>query len=53
VVQNNDVTPICPWCEKKLRQIFRIADAKLLMNKGYCYVCPHCNKVLGFADYSA
>ncbi len=53
VVPRNDITPICPHCEKKLEEVFRISDDKRLMNKGYCYICPHCRKVLGFADYSA
>jgi len=52
VVQRNDVTPICPHCEKKLREVYRISDSRIFGSKGYCYVCPSCRKILGFADYS-
>ena len=53
IVTKKDVTPICPHCDAKLHEVIRIADAKLMMNKGYCYICPDCHKVLGFADWSA
>jgi uncharacterized protein with PIN domain len=53
VVPRDDVTPICPWCETELHEVVRISDKKMFMHKGYCYVCPNCRKVLGFADWSA
>ena len=53
VVERKDITPICPHCEQELEEVIRIKDAKLFLLKGFCYVCPHCKKVLGFADWSA
>ena len=52
VVDQKDFTPICPHCEKKLREVIRVSDRKLIGRKGFCYACLHCGKVLGFADWS-
>ena len=48
-------TPVCPHCERELHQIIRIEDDKgwFKGHLGYCYACPNCRKVLGFADYSS
>ena len=45
---------ICPHCERKLDVIYRIEDQKGFFqgHKGYCYACPQCRKILGFADYA-
>lgn len=50
-----DVEPVCPHCEKTIEMIVRISDEKgwFQGHLGYCYVCPHCRKILGFSDYSS
>lgn len=42
----------CPHCEKKMREILRIIMRGGIFGlpKGLCYICPHCNKVLGFSQ---
>lgn len=50
-----DFVPVCPHCEEELDVIVRMEDQKgwFQGHLGYCYACPHCRKVLGFADYSS
>ncbi|NOX59383.1 MAG: hypothetical protein GXP29_11075 [Planctomycetes bacterium] len=37
--------PVCPHCDKKLKEIhWRRIEAWC---KEYIYICPHCKKVLG------
>jgi len=49
------IAPICPHCDHDLAEVYRISDQKgwFQGHLGYCYLCPHCRKVLGFADYSS
>jgi hypothetical protein len=57
VVERNDVNPICPHCEQQLDVV--CVNSKVKMpgffgrDWGQVYFCPHCLKVLGFADYSS
>jgi len=52
-----EFVPICPHCEKPLLEIIRLADAKgkgfFSSHDGYCFACPNCRKILGFADFSS
>ena len=46
---------LCPHCEQELSKILIISDLGTGgfwsgTHHGYCYACPHCHKVLGFAD---
>jgi len=48
--------PICPHCGTELNEMVRIEDEKGFFqgaHLGYCYACPCCRKILGFADYSS
>ena len=50
-----DFVPLCPHCEAELHWVFRISDQGrgfFESNKGYAYACPHCRKLLGFADWA-
>lgn len=53
--EDPDFEPVCPHCEEPLDVIYRVDDKKGFFqgHLGYCYACPHCRKVLGFADYSS
>jgi hypothetical protein len=53
-VNPSTLTPLCPHCEAPLDSIYRLQDDKgsFQTKLGYCYVCPHCRKVLGFSDYA-
>ena len=55
IIKDDSVRPICPHCETELTQIVRVSDQKGIFQGrlGFCYVCPHCRKILGFADYSS
>ena len=52
---DEDFKPICPHCDNELDQVVRVRDVKgfLRANLGFCYACPICRKVLGFADYAS
>jgi uncharacterized protein with PIN domain len=55
ILNVDNVNPLCPHCEEELAEVLRVKDQKGLFQGryGYCYMCPHCRKVLGFADYSS
>ncbi len=45
-VQKEDVTPVCPHCERGVSEIwFRTIET--MLGKRYVYMCPSCKKVLG------
>ena len=51
VVKRDDVLPLCPHCETKLSEIYaKSQGAGFVMGKDTMYFCPHCSKVLGFAQ---
>jgi len=42
------ITPICPYCEKKITAIIKVKEDKWLTTVGReIYCCQHCYKVLG------
>lgn len=44
--ERNDVTPICPHCEKDLKVVcFR--EIRAWLGRRYLYFCPKCRKTLG------
>ncbi len=44
--ERNDVTPICPHCERPQREL-SYRSATSTFGKRYIYFCQHCKKVLG------
>ncbi len=46
VEERDDVSPICPYCEKKLHTVYT-KRIESFFGKRYMFFCPHCNKVLG------
>ena len=55
IIEDENVRPVCPHCEEELDHILRISDEKGFFqgHLGYCYVCPACRRILGFADYAS
>lgn len=54
--KRDNIKPICPHCEQELATIYRIKDKPegfFSGIRGYCYICPNCHKILGFADYAS
>ena len=59
IIESKDLnfkfTPKCPHCSNELDKIVRLTDDKGFFQRelGYCFCCPHCQKILGFSDYSS
>jgi len=53
IVDREDLKPKCPHCADRLSEVFRISDDKSFFqgHLGYCYVCPSCEKIIGFSDF--
>ena len=46
-----DISPICPFCEKWLDEVYvKSKGLGLLQGKNVVYFCPFCSKVLGFGQ---
>lgn len=51
LIDRADLTPVCPHCEMELDQVFRRGSGVPLgQGRTLVYFCPHCRKVLGFAQ---
>ncbi|MCP4569607.1 MAG: hypothetical protein GY841_18675 [FCB group bacterium] len=51
VTEREDETPICPYCEKELAEVYtRSKGLGWLEGKNAICFCPHCKKVLGFGQ---
>ncbi len=51
IVKRDDLVPKCPYCEKELSEIYAKSQAAgFVMGKDTMYFCPHCSRVLGFAQ---
>ncbi len=46
IIETQSETPICPHCEKSLRQILA-RKVKSKLGVRFLYFCQHCKKVLG------
>ncbi len=44
--ERDDVAPVCPHCEREVRQLW-CRKVRGLLGKRYVYFCPGCRKVLG------
>lgn len=51
IVAKEDITPICPYCEKELDTIYyKSKGVSIIVGKNCLYFCPHCHKVLGMGQ---
>jgi hypothetical protein len=41
-----EYTPVCPHCEKEIREV-HWRQMKTALHLEYLFTCPHCRKVLG------
>jgi hypothetical protein len=49
VVKRDDLSPVCPYCEKELPEVYiRSKGVPLIQGTNVVYFCPHCRKALGF-----
>jgi uncharacterized protein with PIN domain len=48
LVQRDDVTPICPYCEVELHDV-SFQELSGFLGRRYVYFCPQCHKVLGLS----
>lgn len=49
-VEKEDITPVCPHCEKDLDKIVEVDRGFFSVARVYC--CPHCRKVIGVSSGS-
>ncbi len=50
-VDRTDLAPLCPHCEEPLNEVYRRGRGfPLGEGRTLVYFCPHCLKVLGFAQ---
>jgi uncharacterized protein with PIN domain len=51
LVDRPDLTPRCPHCEAELTEVYRRGTGfPIGQGRTLVYFCPHCTKVLGFAQ---
>ncbi|MBT8240803.1 MAG: hypothetical protein HKN80_05045 [Acidimicrobiia bacterium] len=51
LVDRNDIAPRCPHCSAELHEVYRKGRGiPLGQGRTLIYFCPHCHKVLGFAQ---
>ena len=51
LVDRPDIAPLCPHCEGQLTEVYRRGTGfPLAQGRTLIYFCPHCSKVLGFAQ---
>jgi hypothetical protein len=51
VIKRNDLTPLCCHCSKELAEVYaKTKGPGFVVGKDVMYFCPHCRKVLGFAQ---
>jgi len=51
VIKRNDLTPLCCHCDKELTEVYSNTEGLgFVVGKDVMYFCPHCLKVLGFAQ---
>ena len=52
VVTRDDLNPLCPHCEREITEVYYKAKGAgwFLFPRSAIYFCPHCRKVLGFAQ---
>jgi hypothetical protein len=46
-VEKENITPVCPHCEKKVEKLIEVSRGFFSINRVYC--CPHCHKIVGMS----
>jgi uncharacterized protein with PIN domain len=51
VVKREDLSPVCPHCEREITEVYsRRKGVALIQGQEVVYFCPHCRKILGFSQ---
>lgn len=51
LVDREDLAPLCPHCTTEITEVYRKGTGfPLGQGRTLLYFCPHCRKVLGFAQ---
>ena len=51
LIDRPDIAPLCPHCSRDLHEVYRRGTGVALgQGRTLVYFCPHCRKVLGFAQ---
>ena len=51
LIDRPDLAPLCPYCDEELREVYRKGSGfPLAQGRTLAYFCPHCLRVLGFAQ---
>ena len=43
--EKQNIEPMCPHCEKKVKKLIVVKSGWFLANNVFC--CPHCKKIVG------
>jgi hypothetical protein len=51
LIDRTDLAPICPHCDAALTEVYRRGTGfPLGEGRTLVYFCPHCRRILGFAQ---
>lgn len=51
VVERDDLTPLCPHCDRELAEVYvRTRGVPLIQGRTVLFFCPACRKVLGIGQ---
>ena len=51
LVDRPDLVPLCPHCDEQLHEVYRKGTGfPVGQGRTLVYFCPHCSRVLGFAQ---
>ncbi|MBF0198099.1 MAG: hypothetical protein HQL32_10320 [Planctomycetes bacterium] len=46
-IKSEDITPLCPFCEKEVDELIEVKRGWFSINRVFC--CPHCRKIVGIS----
>ena len=47
-IKKEEITPVCPHCEKQVEQLIEVNRGFFSVNRVFC--CPHCHKIVGMTS---
>lgn len=47
-IEKEEITPVCPFCEKKVERLIEVRRGWFTINRVFC--CPHCHKIVGLSS---